>query len=219
MQMVWPFDLSTSSKNSGNLMHKALKKKSLRYVLAIAILLGFAGGVSPADKTGPPENDLATQPIEITADRLVSHGDQNYAEFIGNVEAVQGNFSIRSDTLKITYQRSADAGTKGVSGADSIEKIEAIGHVKINADNRRAETDRAEYRLKDDVVELIGENSFVTDGKNTLTGSKISWGRKTGEITVAGSDQKRVKAVFYSTKTLAPQTQNPADDTEKASPK
>jgi lipopolysaccharide transport protein LptA len=200
-------------------MQKALKKKSLRYVLTTAILLGFAGGVSAADKTGLPENNLAAQPIEITADRLVSHGDQNYAEFIGNVEAAQGNFSIRSDTLKITYQRSTDAGTKGVSGADSIEKIEAIGQVKINADNRRAETDHAEYRLKDDVVELIGENSFVTDGKNTLTGSKISWHRKTGEIVVAGSDQKRVKAVFYSTKTLAPQTQNPAGGTKKTSPK
>jgi len=200
-------------------MQKALTKISLRYLLAAAILLGFDGSVAPADKTGPPENDLASQPIEITADRLVSRGDQNYAEFIGNVEAAQGNFSIRSDTLKITYQRSTDAGTKGVSDADSIEKIEAIGRVKIKSDNRRAETDRAEYRLQDDVVELIGENSFVTDGKNTLTGSKITWRRKTGEITVAGSDQKRVKAVFYSTKPLAPQTQNPADGTEKASPK
>ena len=200
-------------------MQKALTKKSLRCLLAAAILLGFAGSVSSADKAGPPENDLATQPIEITADRLVSHGDQNYAEFIGNVEAAQGNFSINSDTLKITYQRSADAGTKGVSGADSIEKIEAIGRVKIKSDNRRAETDRAEYRMQDEIIELIGENSFLTDGKNTLTGSKITWRRKTGEITVAGSDQKRVKAVFYSTKTLAPQTQNPADDTDKASPK
>jgi lipopolysaccharide export system protein LptA len=200
-------------------MQNALTKKPLRYLLAVAILLGFAGGVSPADKTGPPENDLASQPIEITADRLVSHGDQNYAEFIGNVEAAQGNFSIRSDTLKITYQRSAGAGSKGATDADSIEKIEAIGRVKIKSDNRRAETDRAEYRVQDEVIELIGENSFLTDGKNTLTGSKITWHRKTGEITVAGSDQKRVKAVFYSTKTLAPQTQNPADDADKASPK
>jgi lipopolysaccharide export system protein LptA len=200
-------------------MQNALTTKPLRYLLAVAILLGFAGGVSPADKTGPPENDLASQPIEITADRLVSHGDQNYAEFIGNVEAAQGNFSIRSDTLKITYQRSAGAGSKGATDADSIEKIEAIGRVKIKSDNRRAETDRAEYRVQDEVIELIGENSFLTDGKNTLTGSKITWHRKTGEITVAGSDQKRVKAVFYSTKTLAPQTQNPADDADKASPK
>jgi lipopolysaccharide transport protein LptA len=217
--MAWQSGLSASSKISGNFMQKALKKKSLRCVLATAILLGFVGGASAADKTGPPEKNLTTQPIEITADQLVSHGDQNYAEFIGNVEAAQGNFFINSDRLKITYQRSAEAGTKGVSDADSIEKIEAIGRVTIKADDRRAETDRAEYRMKDDVVELIGDNSFVTDGKNTLTGSKITWYRKTGEINVAGSDQKRVKAVFYSTKSLAPQTQNPAGGAEKPSPK
>lgn len=199
-------------------MHKAWIKKPLRCFLATAILVGLAGVASPADETRPPENDLRPQPIEITADRLVSHGDQNYAEFIGNVEAAQGNFSIRSDTLKITYQRSAEADTKGISDAESIEKIEAIGGVKIKSDNRRAETDRAEYRIQEDVIELIGENSFLTDGKNTLTGSRITWHRKTGEITVAGSDQKRVKAVFYSTKTLAPQTQNPVG-TEKAPPK
>ncbi len=188
-------------------------------MLAAVILFGFAGSVSPADKTGSPENELAALPIEITADRLVNHGNQNYAEFIGNVEVAQGNFSINSDTLKITYQRSAGTGINGASGADSIEKIEAIGHVKITSDNRRAETDRAVYRMQDEIIELIGENSFLTDGKNTLTGSKITWRRKTGEITVAGSDQKRVKAVFYSTKNLAPQTQTNAGDTDKASPK
>jgi lipopolysaccharide transport protein LptA len=200
-------------------MQKALTKKSLRSLLAAAIVLGFASSASSADKTGAPENDTALQPIEITADRLVSRGDQNYAEFIGNVEAAQGNFSIRSDTLKITYRRSAGTGTQGTTDTDSIEKIEAIGRVKIKSDNRRAETDRAEYRLQDEVIELTGENSFLTDGKNTLTGSKITWHRKTGEITVVGSDQKRVKAVFYSTKSLAPQTQNPAGDPDKASPK
>ena len=200
-------------------MQNALQRNHCDTCLQLPFCSYSPAVFSPADKTGPPENDLASQPIEITADRLVSHGDQNYAEFIGNVEAAQGNFSIRSDTLKITYQRSAGAGSKGATDADSIEKIEAIGRVKIKSDNRRAETDRAEYRVQDEVIELIGENSFLTDGKNTLTGSKITWHRKTGEITVAGSDQKRVKAVFYSTKTLAPQTQNPADDADKASPK
>ena len=200
-------------------MQKALTNNLLRCLLAAVILFGFAGSVSPADKTGSPENELAALPIEITADRLINHGNQNYAEFIGNVEVAQGNFSINSDTLKITYQRSAGTGINGASGADSIEKIEAIGRVRIRSDNRRADTDRAEYRVRDDVIELIGENSFLTDGKNTLTGSKITWRRKTGEIAVTGSDQKRVKAVFYSTKTLAPQTQNPVDDTKKASPK
>lgn len=199
-------------------MRKKILKKALRRCLATAIFLGLAGAVAATDEAAPPATDTTQEAIVITADRLVSHGDQNYAEFIGNVEASQGLFSIRSDTLKITYRRSADVGTRGLSEAASIEKIEAIGRVVIKSDARRAETDRAEYWLSEDVIELIGENSLVTDGKNTLTGSRITWHRKTGAITVAGSGEKRVKAVFYSTKTLAPRPHNPDAGAEKASP-
>jgi lipopolysaccharide export system protein LptA len=145
----------------------------------------------------------ANLPVEITADELISHGTKNYAEFIGSVAAVQGDFSIHSDTLRIYYQNSAADGSKDASKPDAIEKIVAIGNVVIQAEARRAETDRAEYRLKEDVVVLSGENSIVTDGKNTLTGSKITWRRDTGQITVEGSEQKRVKAVFYSTESLS----------------
>ncbi|MFZ0131958.1 MAG: LptA/OstA family protein [Desulfobacterales bacterium] len=199
-------------------MQKTLTKIWWRIFLTTLWLLVCAGRVPAAETTAAPNKNGMPQAVEITADKLVSHGDQNYAEFSGNVEAVQGNFSLRADTLKIFYQRSTAAGTKGLSNAESIEKIEAIGQVKIASDDRRAETERALYRLKEDVIELIGENSLITDGKNTLTGSKITWHRQTGEITVAGSDQKRVKAVFYSTKTPAPQTPKSSTGSEKTPP-
>lgn len=199
-------------------MRKILTKIWLRIFFTTVWLLVCAGGVPAAETGAAPDKNGMPQAVEITADKLVSHGDRNLAEFSGNVEAVQGNFSLRADTLKIFYQRSAEAGAKGLSGADSIEKIEAIGQVKITSDGRRAETQRALYRLKEDVIELIGENSLITDGKNTLTGSKITWHRQTGEITVAGSDQKRVKAVFYSTKTPAPQTPKSSTGAEKTPP-
>ncbi|MFZ0613557.1 MAG: LptA/OstA family protein [Desulfobacterales bacterium] len=199
-------------------MRKLPTKTWLRIFLTAFWLTTGAVGGSAAEPAGTPEKNAPPAAVEITADKLVNHGDKDYAEFSGNVEAVQGNFSLRSDTLKIFYQRSPTAGTKGLSEADSIEKIEAIGQVKIASDNRRAETQRALYRLKEDVIELIGENSLITDGKNTLTGSKITWYRRTGDITVAGSEQKRVKAVFYSTKTLAPQTPNSSTGAAKTSP-
>lgn len=199
-------------------MRKTLTKIWWRIFLTTLWLLVCTGRVPAAETTAAPDKNGMPQAVEITADKLVSHGDQNYAEFSGNVEAVQGNFSLRADTLKIFYQRSTAAGTKGLSNAESIEKIEAIGQVKIASDDRRAETERALYRLKEDVIELIGENSLITDGKNTLTGSKITWHRQTGEITVAGSDQKRVKAVFYSTKTPAPQPPKSSTGSEKTPP-
>ncbi len=187
--------------------------------LAAVWLPVFSNGLAAAETPETPDKNAPPAAVEITADKLVNHGDRNYAEFSGNVEAVQGNFSLHSDTLKIFYQGSPAAGANVMTGTDSIEKIEAIGQVRITSDNRRAETQRALYRLKEDVIELIGENSLITDGKNTLTGSKITWHRRTGEITVAGGEQKRVKAVFYSTKSPAPQDPPSAAGAESPPPK
>jgi lipopolysaccharide export system protein LptA len=198
-----------------HVMPTAPLKNLLPWLLAVAIVVDLTGGAPAAGQDSPSTNGAAPQPVEITADRLVSQGNRNAAEFIGNVVAAQGDFTIHSDTLRISFRRSAQNGATAAAEADSIEKIEAIGHVKITAEERRAETDRAEYRLQEDVLELVGENSFVTDGKNTLTGSRITWNRKTGNITVAGSKKSRVKAVFYSTEALTPETPKPAPDSTK----
>ena len=184
----------------------------------IVLTLAAAGTLPASEPTEKPSAANPVQPVEITADELVSYGDRNYAEFSGNVTAVQGDFSIRSDTLRIYYQASAVGESKKSTQPDAIEKIEAIGSVLIQAQDRRAETSRAEYRLKDDMVVLSGENSIVSDGKNTLTGSKITWFRKSGQITVEGSDRQRVKALFYSQENLALPTQDrsaPSDSPSK----
>ena len=178
-------------------------------VLKIIVYLFVWLLCSTAMAQSPDENsEKAQSPVEITADELISHGDKNYAEFIGNVAAVQGNFSINSDALRIYYHASGANIKTSSTKPEALDKIVAIGNVVIKADSRRAETERAEYSLKEDTVVLSGENSTVTDGKNTLTGSKITWHRDTGQISVEGSEKKRVKAVFYSTQGLSLPTQS-----------
>ena len=190
-------------------MHVKLMKKSISTILTFSLVLLMAAFSRPAEAQSPEQSGKnSNQPVEITADELISHGSKNYAEFIGNVVAAQGDFSIRSDSLRIYYHTSAVDVSNNATQPDAIEKIVAIGNVVIHAEARRAENSRAEYRLKEDIVVLTGENSIVTDGKNTLTGSKITWQRETGQISVEGSEQKRVKAVFYSTESLSLPTQS-----------
>jgi lipopolysaccharide export system protein LptA len=62
---------------------------------------GFAQEKKPA-----PKDEPAGEPIKITADRLDSNPDEKYAEFIGNVEAVQADFVITSKSLRIYYDGS-----------------------------------------------------------------------------------------------------------------
>lgn len=193
------------------------KSKVIRLLWpALAIMLTAVPGLPDSDGPGKEPKRISDQAVEITADELISYTDKNYAEFSGNVAAVQGSFAIRSDALRIYYRTTGAGISKGTPRPDAIEKIVAIGNVVIEADTRRAETDRAEYRLDEDLVVLSGETSVVTDGKNTLTGSKITWFRSTGQINVEGSSQKRVKAVFYSNESLSLPT--PGDSSAAGSP-
>lgn len=171
--------------------------------LVIAAFL-FASGLTAAENN-PADNVAPTgEQIQITADKLVSHSGENYAEFIGNVEATQGSFVMRSDRLRIFYRRGADITKSKPSGGEAIDKIVAIGNVKIKSDNRQAETEYAEYTVNDGNLVLTGENSTVTDGKNSIKGSKITLNRINGRITVEGNEKNRVKAIFFSNRSTTP---------------
>ena len=136
--------------------------------------------------------------IHITADKLISDNDADYAEFIGNVRATQEDTVITADSLKIFVKINSD--NKGAPGVrtESINKIIASGNVKINFDNKVAVTPQAVYNTETGVLVLSGDNSRIVSGKDSISGEKITIYRTTGRITVESGGEKRVEAVFYS---------------------
>ena len=136
--------------------------------------------------------------IHITADKLISDNDVDYAEFIGNVRATQEDTVITADRLKIFIKKNQD--NKGVAGVgtESIDKLIASGNVKINFDNKVAVTQQAVYNTKTEVLILSGDNSKIISGKDSISGEKITFYRTTGRITVESGKKKRVEAVLYS---------------------
>jgi lipopolysaccharide export system protein LptA len=159
------------------------------------MLLWFALGL-PMSPTLRAEAPAATagEKILITADRLLGDSRSGQAEFSGNVEAVQGDFVINAERIKIFYR---DIDQKTGPAPDAIHKIVAAGNVSIRSGNRLAETDRAEYSVSDGTLILIGENSTVTDGKNVITGARIRLNRADSRISVEGDDRQRVRAIIY----------------------
>ena len=139
----------------------------------------------------------AEEPIQITADRLESNAEQQYAEFIGNVKASQGNLKINSDTLRIYYSGDLINRDKQASNENMLNKIVAKGNVEIFSDQYEARTEEAQYDVKTMTIVLAGENSTVTSGKNSLSGSKIILYRADGRVKVEGG-KNRVNAVFFS---------------------
>lgn len=165
----------------------------------------FLISLSHASDDSLPKNTIKEEKkIRITADRLVGSYDRNYAEFTGSVEAVFENFIIKSDSLKIYYNRDPEKKEKPQAGGESIEKIIASGNVKIWADGKEATTPQAVYTTETMVLVLIGKNSTLSSDKNYVSGSKITIDRSKNTVKVESSVEKRVKALFYSTKGLSP---------------
>ena len=165
-------------------------------LFTITTMLLTSGGFAEAP---PPQKSAnqADEQIQIVADKLITNNAEKFAEFVGDVQARQGNFVITSERLRIYYRDDPDRNKDQTGSQDSIKRIVANGNVQISSEKYEAKTDQVEYDLDTQVIVLTGENSTVTSGKNILTGSKITVYRKNGQITVERSPQNRVKAVFY----------------------
>lgn len=176
--------------------------KVLRY-LALFLLFPFCVAIHTAYPNDTPPNSKKTNlgengGIYITSDKLISDRKAGYAEFIGNVKAIQGDTVITSDRLKIFFKKHiANKGPSSVS-EESIHKIVANGNVEIKFDNRVATTQQAIYNTKTMVLVLSGDNSKVKSENDSISGEKIIFYRKDGRLHVESGDTKRVEAVFYS---------------------
>jgi lipopolysaccharide export system protein LptA len=158
----------------------------------------YSGTVSGAEKIRKQKKDGVEKKIHITADRLVADGNAGNAEFIGNVRAEQDTTVINSERLKIFYKKDASGAGENIKAEESIKEIIATGNVRILLDDKIAETQQAVYTAETRILVLIGPDSKITSGNNTISGSKITFYREDGRVKVDGSANKRVEAFFES---------------------
>jgi lipopolysaccharide transport protein LptA len=164
-------------------------------VQAFIMLVVFSGADAVA---GAPETDKndETSRIRITADKLVAQVDAGEIEFVGNVRATRDESVITSDHLKIIYNPATIKNAQPAGKMESIEKIIANGHVRIETDNIIAKSDRAEYSIKSEVLVLQGENSSVNQDGHSITAAKFTLYRSEGKIVVESNGKERVKAIL-----------------------
>jgi len=136
-----------------------------------------------------------SDPIEITADKLVTDNQNRSALFSGNVTAVQGNTKLTADELTILY-KSKSSGES--TGTNDIERLEAHGHVRIEFDNKLAVSNQAVYIIEERKLVLEGPGSKVISDQDEITGTKITFYRNDGRMMLEGDGQNRVKAVIHS---------------------
>ncbi len=204
--------MARSPHRSSNRRH-SVRRRSPALLLAMILIavLSVTAVAQPPEDTGS-----ADTPIRISADRLVARAEDNTAEFIGNVRAVQGDTVIRADRMKIRYARSAGTASTEVAPA-AIDEIESSGHVTIHFGNKVAQAEKALYNTHTQVLVLSGADTRVTSGDNSVSGERITVYRREDRITVESTGEKRVEAIIYSGQQgmTVPGTPEPAPSPEE----
>lgn len=166
---------------------------------AIFFLLCFtASAAADTDTLPPAQPDDAANRIHITADELITNTNERIVEFIGHVKAIQGTTVLTSNRLKVFYKASPQSQQPLKAQSDSISKIVAQGNVRIVFDDQVAEAEQAEYMAAEKIIILTGNQTKITSGNNSISGTKITLYRGEGKIQVESNKDKRVEAFFYS---------------------
>lgn len=144
------------------------------------------------------------QPIDIAAESLEVLQEKKQAIFTGNVVAVQGNVTLKSDKMTVFYKERArkqtSAPESGVPGGDAIEKIVVDGNVFLTTPEETAKGAHGVYRVTEKRIDL-NDNVVLTRQKNVLKGEHLTYDLVTGQSKLvsapgSGGGQGRVRALF-----------------------
>lgn len=159
------------------------------------IFLSWVGGLNHAAAQAR-DSSPAAQPVTITADELVSDDTTKTAEFSGNVKVVRGEYTLTADRLVVSYKDGEPAAAQKSMGRANIREVVAEGHVRIFSTELTAAAQRAVYDAGQRTLVLSGEESKVTSGSASASGSQITVFLDSARFEVSGGPAERVKAVF-----------------------
>jgi lipopolysaccharide export system protein LptA len=196
-------------------------KRQLLCALFIASTLpSIAGAPGTALAQGLMQSNLGQnqdQPVQIEAASLEVHDKNKTATFQGNVQVVQGDTTMKCQSLVVFYghevgiaQNAATPNTKqtsvapGPKGAQDIRRIEAHGGVTVVTKDQKASGDLGVYDLQSKTITLTG-NVVVSQGESVIHGERVVVDTVSGNARVlsnegGGAAPGRVRALILPNK-------------------
>jgi len=139
------------------------------------------------------------QPVQIEASTLEVRDKNKQATFSGNVQVVQGDTTMKCQSLVVFYGQEVGLGADGTpvaasvkttpgapQGAQNIRRIEARGGVTVITKDQQASGDLGVYDLKSKTITLRG-NVVVSQGQNVIRGEQVVVDTTTGYARVESS--------------------------------
>lgn len=155
-----------------------MKRTLIFALLLLAVTVTVFAGPLPASRGG--------QPITIKSNELSADSRNRTATFSGKVTARQGDLTIYSDRLVVHYRD---------EGGD-VEKVEAIGNVKVVQGDRLATAKEGIYYNTEQKIVLSGDPK-VYQGENMISGKIITYFVNEERSVVTGGGDSRVEAVIH----------------------
>lgn len=170
----------------------------------------------PGPAQGLIQDQDQDQPIQIDAATLVVQDKLKTATFSGDVKVVQGDTTMKCQTLVVFYERevglsNGNADTAApkpaastTPGAQDIRKIEAHGGVTVVTKDQTASGDLGVYDVKTKTITLTG-NVVISQGQNVVHGERVVVDTVTGNARVeaqraGGATPSRVRALIQPNK-------------------
>lgn len=159
----------------------------LLLVLGCLLVAGQPVLAAPKPAVGTAaQSDRSSKPISVKADALTADNKGKTAVFTGRVVARQDDVTIYAEKLIVYYGEQQD----------QVDKVEAIGSVRILQTNRIGTGGHALYENKVGKITL-SINPKVTQDKDSVTGKVIVYYLDEERSVVTGGENARVEAVIH----------------------
>ncbi len=135
-----------------------------------------------ASQTSASRANVSRQPIQVGANT----GEYTPTGFSlrDQVEITQGPNRLRADAVE------------GVRNNDQFSSVTATGGVYYVTPNETIRGDRAVYTVSTATIVVTGD-VILTQGRNVLTGSRLTYNVDTGAASMASGSGNRIQGVFY----------------------
>src|ERR1700728_347297 len=174
-----------------------MKGLLLRWAVIVTLLapgMAAAQGPAPGQSMLPGQNK--DQPVQIEPASLEVHDKSKTATFTGNVQVVQGDTTMKCQSLVVFYGHEVGIAQNdpkqasvmpGPKGAQDIRRIEAHGGVTVVTKDQNASGDLGVYDLQSKTITLTG-NVVVSQGQNVIHGERVVVDTITGNARVESSE-------------------------------
>lgn len=192
--------------------YKAINAVLRAGVFAVAVFAAAGAQAQTSTMTGVPNamqgfSQNRDKPIQIDALSLEMRDKDKAATFSGNVKVVQGDTTMRAQTLVVFYDEDPNApktktmksAKPGPGGSSSIRRLEAKGGVSVTQKDQTVTGQTGIFDMRANTVTMVG-GVVLTKDKNVLRGDKLIVDMTTGVSRVESSGGRGVSGLFNASK-------------------